>query len=348
MVHASMDRERLRRMLFYAAVLLIGYLAFRIFQPFLQSLAWAGLIAISVFPLFCKAARRIGPHRAALLVTSLVAILLILSGVFLGTVLVGEGSKAYSAVQTALLSVEQQEKTAQWIGWSQAHLPLPSVEEITSRVLAIAGRVTGWIVGQAGSITKGVSLFFFNLFLSLFALYFFLRDSDRLAATIRSLLPFESARSEQLIAQTRNLICAGVTTTLTLASAQGFAGGCIFLAMGFEAPVFWAVVMAFCSLVPIVGSSIVWLPTAFWLIFAGHWIKGLVLIALGIGVIGMLDNLLRPLLMSGRTTMNGLMLFISLLGGVAAFGLIGLVLGPVAAAALVSLLNAFSKDAEEA
>jgi predicted PurR-regulated permease PerM len=104
--------------------------------------------------------------------------------------------------------------------------------------------------------------------------------------------------------------------------------------------VFWGIMTAFLSLVPMVGSALVWGPAVLWLLLSGEMWSGIILLAVGVGVIGMVDNFLRPILLSGRTTMNGLLVFISLMGGMAAFGFIGLVIGPVAIAAMNTLLDA--------
>ncbi len=340
MTPPDVDRERISRLLFYGVVLLVGWLAYRILEPFLMPLAWAGVLGVTIHPLFLRAKRRWGANRAAILVTAALALLLLVPGAFLASALVDEGSRAVAAVQTAVQDVEKQEKAARALAWAREHLPLPAPEELRARLLSLASRLTGFVAGQAGAIVRGTSVFFFKLFVMLFSLYFLLRDSDRVGPLIRRMLPFDDARRDAMLTQARDLIHAGTTTTLTIAAAQGFAGGVIFAILGINSPVFWGTVMAFCSLLPVVGSAVIWAPTAIGLAVTGHWIAGLVLAGLGVGVIGMIDNLLRPLLMSGRSSMNGLLVFLSLLGGITAFGFIGLVLGPVVAAAALSLFRA--------
>jgi predicted PurR-regulated permease PerM len=116
----------------------------------------------------------------------------------------------------------------------------------------------------------------------------------------------------------------------------------IFFILGFSAPVFWGVVMAFFSLLPLIGAWAVWLPAAIWLISEGHVGQGLVLLGLGAGVVSSIDNVLRPMLLAGRAQLNGLLVLVSVLGGIAAFGPIGLVLGPVIVATMSSLLSAYT------
>jgi predicted PurR-regulated permease PerM len=121
--------------------------------------------------------------------------------------------------------------------------------------------------------------------------------------------------------------------------AQGALTGLTLGLLGFSAPVFWGVMAAFASLMPVVGAGLIWVPAAIWLFVSGEIAHGLILVFVGVAVIGMIDNVLRQVLLMGRTAMHGLLVFVSLLGGVAAFGFIGLVIGPVVMAALTTLLE---------
>jgi predicted PurR-regulated permease PerM len=128
-----------------------------------------------------------------------------------------------------------------------------------------------------------------------------------------------------------------------VALAQGAAGGLAFALLGLGAPIFWGVIMAFFALLPL-GSGVVWVPVAVWLLMTGQVGRGIALMVIGAGVIGLIDNVLRPILLSGRTEMNGLLVFISLLGGLAAFGLLGLVLGPIIMAFTISFVDAYATE----
>ena len=333
------ERERLNLVVFYGAILLLGYLAYRILDPFLLPLTWAGILALCVYPLFHQLEPRIGPTRSAAMLTLAVALLLILPTLLLMLALLNEAAQAIDALQAVSTDLENHAQLMAAWQWMQEHLPLPPLDQIKTRLLSMAAQFTALLAAQAGAILQNMSIFLFKLLVSLFALFFFLRDSKALGIAIRQILPFETRRKEQLISLTRDLVFASTTTTLMVALAQGIAGGIGFAVLDIQAPVFWGVMMGFCALVPVLGTALVWLPAAAWLILTGNWIRGVILIGIGVGIVGMLDNLLRPALMSGRSSMNGLLIFISLLGGVAAFGFIGLVLGPVVAALVMSLLQ---------
>ena len=126
-----------------------------------------------------------------------------------------------------------------------------------------------------------------------------------------------------MIRQTGDLVYASVTSGLVIASIQWFLGGLLFASLSLDAPVFWGVVMGFFALLPFFGTWVVWLPAAIWLGSAGQMIKALTLAAIGAAVVGGVDNVLRPALLAGRARMNGLLMFVSLLGGVSVFGCSG-------------------------
>jgi predicted PurR-regulated permease PerM len=182
----------------------------------------------------------------------------------------------------------------------------------------------------------------FQLFVTLFALFFFLRDANTIMQEIRRSLPFEDLRRERMIRQTRDLVYASVAAGIVIASLQGLAGGVVFALLGLGAPVFWGVMMGFLAFLPFIGTWVVWVPAAIWLMATGQVVKGVVLAVLGVTIVGSIDNVLRPAILSGRAQMNGLLMFISLLGGVSVFGLLGLVLGPLVTAIVSGLFEAYA------
>jgi predicted PurR-regulated permease PerM len=155
---------------------------------------------------------------------------------------------------------------------------------------------------------------------------------------VRRLLPMEAEAREQLISRTRDLIAAGVLSSAVVAVLQGVLGGISLALVGISAPVFWGVVTAFACLLPF-GAWVVWLPAAVILAAGGDLVRAIVLVALGLTVVSMADNVVRPALLSGRAHMNGLVIFVGLLGGLSVFGILGLVLGPVLVVTALGLIN---------
>ena len=182
-----------------------------------------------------------------------------------------------------------------------------------------------------------------SLFVMLFALFFLLRDGRTLGRQIRDLLPLPERERERLMAETRDLVIASVGAGLMVAAAQGLIAGVAFWLLGFNGPVMWGVATAFCSLVPVVGSALVFVPGTLWLFLSGDIVRAVILAIVAAFGVGMVDNVLRPLILSGRTSASGLVVFLGLLGGVSAFGFIGLVLGPIILVTAGSLLTAFTR-----
>lgn len=340
------DRDRLAQLLFYAAVILIGYLVFQVVEPFLVPLGWAGVLAVSAQPLFRELAARIGRSRAAGVCVLIVLLLLVLPVWLLVDALVSEGAQAVSALQAAVSATPPERMVALW-GWVQTHVPFLAPERLSETVGSLAQRLGSLAASGSGRLLGGLAVLVLDLALALFALFFFLRDAPTIVRVLRSFLPFHDQQRDRVVKQVEDLVFASVIAGLAVAAVQGFLGGLGFWMVGVRAPVVWGTVMAFMSLVPIVGASIVWAPVALWFLLTGDVTRGLVLVGIGGGLVGMADNILRPLLLSGRSSMNGLVTFVALLGGMSAFGLIGLVFGPVVVAVGAALLDAYIRPVAE-
>ena len=336
------ERDRVAQLLFYAAVILIGYLVFQIVQPFLVPLGWAGVLAVSLQPLFRRVAPRIGRSWAAGLCVALVFVLLILPVWLLVQSLVSEGAQAVAGLQNVASSAPPQRLMSVW-HWVQTHVPALAPERLAETISELSQRVGGAVASGSGRVLGGLAVLVVDTILALFALFFCLRDAPAIVAMLRGFLPFQERQRNQVLKQVEDLIYASVIAGLAVAAVQGFIGGVGFWIVGVRAPAVWGTVMAFMSLVPLVGASIIWAPVAIWFLLTGEVTRGLVLIAIGGGLVGMADNILRPMLLTGRSSMNGLVTFVALLGGMSAFGLIGLVFGPVVIAVASALLSAYLK-----
>jgi len=341
MFQPETERDRFARVLFYAVVFIIGYLAFQIVGPFLAPLAWAGVFAMVLFPLQAHLAQRLKRPASAAAVTTIVAALLIVGpAVGLLTVLASEVTTVIQRIQNGSFALPAAPQFEAWYATLRQQVLFPLPQDMGSTLTDSVKAVATYIAGKAGGILQNVASLVFQLFVMLFALFYFLRDGGRMVDAIRALLPFEPARRDRIISQTHDLVVATVGSTFAVAIVQGTLTGITLTLLGFHATVFWGVMTAFFSLLPAVGSGLVWGPAAIYLFATGDVVRGAILVGVGVGVIGMADNILRPLLLSGRTSMHGLLVFISLLGGVAAFGFIGLVIGPVIMATFETLLGA--------
>lgn len=341
----DLERERVATFLFYGVVLLLGYFILQIFAPFLAPLGWAAVLSIFVYPWHERLVLRYGDGPAAGLSTAIVTVLIVGPGLLVLTAFVGESRAAIGQLDrealAGQLAVAQQ-------AWDRIRVLIPGASSVDLGTLVddAISKIGGFIASSVGGLLANIAVLLFQLFVTLIALFFFLRDADAIARELRRALPFEELRRERMIRQTRELVYASVAAGLLIASLQGLAGGMVFAMLGLGAPVFWGVMMGFLSLLPFVGTWLVWVPAAVWLIVSGQLVKGVILIVLGGAVVSSIDNILRPAILSGRTQMNGLLMFISLLGGVTVFGLLGIVLGPLITAIVTGLFEAYTAPGE--
>jgi predicted PurR-regulated permease PerM len=335
------DRDRLRRPPFYVLVLIAIYLTYQVLGPFLVPLAWAAVFAMIFHRWQVRLEARVGSNRAALLLTVMTGLLIVLPAVMLVTALAREAAQVADYVQqSSLITPYRIERIWEAV---RARTPFELPEDPTQLLRDGVSRILTFLAPRAGAVVADVFATLGTLFAMLFAMFFLLRDGDRIGRELRSLLPLPPAQSERLLRSTRDLVIASVGAGVLVAVTQGTIGGLAFWLLGLGAPAFWAVVMAFCSLIPVVGAALVWVPAALWLLLSGSVGKGIAMAIIGVVGISMADNVLRPLLLSGSTQVNGLVIFFGLLGGVAAFGFIGLVLGPVVLVVTANLLRMFAR-----
>jgi predicted PurR-regulated permease PerM len=341
----STGRERVAGVLFYGVVLLLGYLVFRVFQPFLVPLGWAAVIVVVFHPAHARLAARFGPTGGALASTAAVTAILIVPAILLMTAFVREGIEAVRAIQKGVAAGQFAFVERAW-EWIQQQTPGEGPADIVTMVREAGERVANLLASKAGAVLRNVVLFVFDLVVTIFATFYLFRDGEKMMAAIRRTLPFEKPYREQMIHQARELIYASVTSGMIVAAVQGLLGGILFAAVGIGSPVFWGVVMGFFSLLPLVGPWLVWGPAAIWLLASGEFGRGLLLVGIGAGVVSMVDNFLRPALISGRAQLSGLVVFISVLGGIGVFGMLGVVLGPIVVATTYGVLEAYTRREE--
>lgn len=339
--------DRLTTVLSYGALLLLGYLVFRIAEPFLVPLAWSAVLGIFFYPLHERIARRLRPTLAGLLSTLGVTLLLIVPALLVLLYTAREAIDATAGLQSALRNPEQA-LPAHGVAWIRGQLPEAwRTMDFSEPLRQGAEKIASFLAAKFAALVKDLFAFFVDLFILIFALFFMFRDGESIVHAVRHLLPFDRSIQNDMLGESRELIFASVAVGLLVAAVQGILGGTSFAIVGITAPIFWGVLIAFFSLVPVVGSALIWVPGALWLGFSGHWGKGLVVLAICGGVSTVADNILRPLLLRNRTHLNELLLFISVLGGIEVFGLLGLVAGPTIVAAAMGVFRVYAEHRDE-
>ena len=342
----QLARQRSTTLLFYGCVLLLGYLLYQLFEPFLMPLAWAAIFAAFFHARHKGVEWRVGKTAAASLSTFLVAVIIVVPSVLVVMAFVEEARQTLGSIDLAAggsRGLERIQRAWSWLQRQRFGRDIPNLDVVLKMG---AARIAGVVTEGAGVLARSIAVLVVNVIIMLFALFFFFRDGDAIMSRLRRVLPFDPSFREGRIRETAELIKASISSGIIVALVQGAVGGLTFAILGLGAPVFWGVTMAFFSLLPL-GAWIVWLPVAVWLLLTGEIARGIALLAIGAGGISLIDNFLRPMLLAGRSQMNGLLVFISLLGGMAAFGLIGLILGPVIMATAISFVDAYATERRE-
>ena len=331
--------ERVSTAMFYAALALLAWLLYLILSPFLAPLGWAVILAILFTPLQRRLAAHWDGNRAALVVTTGAVVGLLVPGVFLSYYFAREGVQAAANFQELVQSGRLDRVVQFWSSmarrFGRSDLSLTAVIQEEAKTFA------AFLACSLGGILANIFRLIIDMIAMIFALFFLLRDGGSLLELLRRILPFEPSLRERMIAETENLIHASISVSFLIAGLHGAICGLAFTLIGIGEPIFWTFIMIFMSLLPVVGPWPVWLPVAIWLFATGSIGRAILLVAIcGSAGIG-LDNFLRPALMSGRSSLGSLSVFIGVIGGLAAFGMIGLVLGPIIFAIASSLLDVY-------
>jgi predicted PurR-regulated permease PerM len=341
---------------FYARVFalvvaaLLGYALFLIFKPFLAAMSWAAFLAFLFYPLNLKLRRRLrGKTAAAVLLTVLTPIIILLPLSAVSIEFVAQISALLQKLQRqarqldikTLADLQQFPVIARANAWLQAHAGI-SAAQVQSWVISATQEVLQRAASYGGSFFLGALGSLLGFAIMLFLLFFFLCDGDTMVERARRLIPLDEARKDRLFLRLGGVTRAIVFGTTITALMQGLLLGIGFAIAGLPSPLVFGVLVALVSMLPVGGATFAWVPAVGWLFYDGRWGFAIFMLAWGLMLAGV-DNVLRPMLISGRARISALAVFIGVLGGVPAFGAIGIIAGPV----LLSLVLALIEFAEE-
>jgi len=337
------------RLFAVAALALLGWLLFKIFKPFLGPIVWSILLAFLLRPLYERLNRRLR-HRAGLaagLLTAGATLCIALPSAALGVVFSRQVGQLLTRLSGEAKRLQIQQPSdlfrlapvAAAVDWLRTHFSVTAAD-LEQRAIEVARRLLGLMAARGGAFVVGVIGILLNLVLMLFLLFFFLRDGVSMVARLDRALPLPEERRKGLTNQLASVTKAVVLGTLVTALVQGTLVGVAFAVVGFPAPVVFGAVAAALSLLPVGGTALVWTPGAIVLAAQGRWPWAIGLAFYGIVIVSMLvGNVLKPRLISGHAEIGELPVFFGVLGGLASFGLIGMLLGPVVIALALALLR---------
>jgi predicted PurR-regulated permease PerM len=351
-----MKREHIFFILILFFASLFFYLFYRILSPFLEPILWAVFITIVSYPVYTKLRRSLKQRGilSAVVMTALVVLIFVLPVSFLIFSLANEVVEGYQSVEEMIKTGRLQSFMTHLMEspvfkWPLARLQLSadlSQLDIEGFLLKNLKQITTFMFSQFSIILKGLSGFLIGFLLTLLSLYYFFKDGHRLFETLKEALPIRPKERDLFVSRFRQMVSATIYGGLLVAIVQGILGGLAFWILGLPSPVLWGTAMGFLSLIPIGGTALIWVPTSIILLIQGAFAKGIILLAIGVFVISMMDNFLRPLLVGARTKIHPLLLFFSVLGGIQAFGMIGLVAGPLVATLCITLVEIYSRGAK--
>lgn len=330
-----------------ATVILLAAILFRILQPFFSPIIWAMFGAFLVHPVHRRLSRKLGnrPQTSAMLLTLLMLVVLVGP---ITALTAGIAAQAGDLLQTAQGTVAEQARDRftdlnsipglgtlmAWLqraGISTAQLRGWATESARSILQNLASMGSAVFLGAIGTLVSFV--------LTLFLLFFFIRDGERMVATVRILIPLSAEHKHRLFTHLAAVIRAVVFGTGLTALLQGLLVGIAFAIVGLPSPLVFGVLAALLALLPIGGTAFVWGPAVLVLGAQGRWGAAIFLLVWGGLLVGTIDNLLKPILVSSRAPVATLTVFIGVLGGIAAFGAAGLFLGPVLLALIIALID---------
>ena len=321
-----------------ALVAVLTLLLYRVLEPFLSPLAWAVVLGFLLHPLQVRLTRwcRGRSSVAAALLTGLAFIVFVGPLTILGGVFASQASVLVAGLQRLVAELRlgnvndltQLPAAQDLLGWMQRHLEV-STDQVRNWVAAGAEHLLQPLAALGGQAFLGAIGTVVNFSLMLFLLFFLLRDGSSMLRAVLGLVPLADARKRALAAHVGNVTRAVVFGTLVTSALQGVSVAIAFALVSLPSPIVFGALAAVLSVVPVGGTALVWVPAALWLLADGRLGAAAFLFAWGVLIVGSADNLVRPLLISGRTEVPTLAVFVGVLGGLAAFGLVGMFLGPL-------------------
>lgn len=319
--------------------------------PFYGALLWAAILAILFNPLQRRLTRRLGGRRTLAAAISLLACvcIVVIPGSLILTSLAQEAAGFYNLIST------RQFDPAEIVEQVQAALPSVAVEalaalglgdlaEIQARLSSFLAQAAQAIATRAVSIGQSTAQLLVSLAVMLYVLFFLFRDGAGLAVKIRGASPLSPRHTDRVMAKFIEVVKATVRGNVIIAAIQGTIGGLAFWLLGIQGALLWGVVMGVLSLLPAVGTFLVWAPVAIYMLLSGDYARGVILLVVGVLVISMIDNLLRPALVGRGLRLPDYVVLVSTLGGLSLFGINGFVIGPLIAALFVAVWSLFTDD----
>ncbi len=336
-----MTRDTVNKSVLLLLALFISALFLSMISSFLMAIFLAGIFSALANPLYKRLVRWFGGRRALASLSTLLIIILVVI-LPLGTLMGIVTAQAIKVGQNVTPWVQEQIANPGEFHKLLSSLPfydkiLPYSDTIWRRVGELIGTVSQFLISSLSTVTKGAVNILFMAFAMLYTMFFFLMDGDKLLNKILLYLPLQDDDEQRMLRKFTSVTRATLKGTAVIGILQGGLAGAAFAAVGIPSAVFWGTIMAVLSIIPGIGTALVWGPAVIILAASGSYLK-----AVGLGlfcalVVGSIDNLLRPVLVGKDTQMHELMIFFGTLGGISMFGVMGMIIGPIVAALFITV-----------
>jgi len=342
--------QRAEDRFFIALVIAVTVALLLIIQPYFGAILW-GLVAALMFePVMERLNDRFGGRRtlAASLTLVIIIVVAVAPAILLAIFIVQEILAIYGRISSGGIDIghifaQFQALLPDWAVRMLQRAGLADLDALRQRLTGIISGSFQTVAARAFTISQSAFGFVLTLGVMLYLAFFLLRDGQVMAARLEESIPLRPGLRRPLLDKIVTVIRATIKGSLVVAILQGLIGGVVFWFLGVGGALLWGIAMAFFSLLPAIGTGLIWAPVAIYLLISGDIWQGVVLILCGIFVIGMVDNVVRPVLVGRDTQMPDYMVFLSTLGGIELFGFNGFVIGPVIAALFMAVWDIFAK-----
>lgn len=347
--NSSKEQFKLEQRSFLLMLILVTLLFLGVLKPFWGAIFWACIIGLIFHPIYSRLAsywnQRV--NLAALATLTVCVVIGVVPSLFVLGSFFQEGASLYQRLQSGDLDLGSRIEVIRDSFPAVQHFLERfnlDLNDLKNQLSSAALGASRFLAQNAVEVGQGTLQFFVGLGLMLYLSFFMLRDGSKLVQLLVRALPLGDEREHLLFTKFAEVARATVKGNLVVAVVQGTLGGIIFAILGISGALLWGVVMTLLSLIPVVGAGLIWAPVAVYLFAVGEWVDGLILTAFGAGVIGLVDNALRPILVGRDTKLPDYMVLLSTLGGFAVFGMNGFVIGPLVAALFVAFWEIFMRE----
>jgi predicted PurR-regulated permease PerM len=308
-------------------------------SDYLLAILFASSLVFLLYKPYLYLKKKLGEYSAAFFMTLMVTICLFLPLYLVGVSIYEESSQLISNNEELFSELSLGNCPYQACNTFERNLVLVGLN-----VDSLTNKVASYFSNSLGSFFSSVTSLIINILIFILSLFFFLKDGEKFMKYVKRIIPMKNEYKDALFLRFRQVSSAIFVDSILVALVQGILVGIGLYFTGFNSPVFWSIIASFLALLPFIGAAFVWLPAVLYLLLIGDFTFGIGLLIYGIVIVSMSDNLLRPILMHHKVPVHSFLIFLSILGGMGYFGILGLFLGPIIISLLVSVLQLYKLD----